>query len=139
MANMLSNGQIPEAGVQWITGLIVVLVLAGIVIGFIAQIRKIKHDTEKESERKIQNAKAEAKQEAESAFEFRELKRSIERLRDEFIIIKDQLTKVEEIKISQYRIEDKANKAHKRLDIHYRREHNMDCEADYIDYANGDQ
>ena len=138
VALLLVNGQIPEAGIQWVTGLIVVLVLAAIVLGFIAQIRKIKKDTESEKEKDIRIARDEARQEAESAFELRELKRSIDRLRDEFILVKEQLNKVDEIKIAQYRIEDKANKAHKRLDIHYKREHNMDCEADYIDYGNGD-
>lgn len=139
VALLLSNGQIPEAGVQWVTGLIVVLILVGIVLGFIAQIRKIKRDTELDKNRLLKTAKEEAQQEVESAFEFRELKRSIERLRDEFLLMKEQMRKVEEHNISIYRIERKADIAHRRLDVHYKREHNIDCEADYIDYSNGDR
>jgi hypothetical protein len=63
---------------DWIAGLIGTLTIFGIIIGFYVQLKSIRLKAKQETDEMVNKAVAEAKVETESAFEFRQLKQSVD-------------------------------------------------------------
>ena len=140
----LTNGQVTDAGIQWLVGAIAFVGLLGIVLGVYLQIRKIKSETaavSKEREDKIkleataemQRKEATIRREIETETALRDMKGSIDRLNDSFQALgRGMEQRVERLETglqkscSQIATVSQATKsAHKRIDEHRRIEHNL--------------
>ena len=69
--------EISNTTIDWITGLIGVIIFLGVILTFITQIKKVRTDNAKETQSKIDSAVKEARIESESASEYRQLKEKV--------------------------------------------------------------
>jgi len=74
----MANGQLTDATILVIAGIIGLFVIAGIVLGVFVQIKKLRTDAKAETDAKVKKATEEAMKEKESEIAFRELKASVD-------------------------------------------------------------
>jgi len=138
----MANGQISDATVLVIAGVIGLFVIAGIVLGVFIQIKKLRADAKAETDAKVKKATDEALKEKESEIAFKALKASVDsvsiyvkELADD---MKARLTAVECTRTEHVaelaEIREIAKSSHKRMSEHLRVHHKLiehEKESDY--------
>jgi hypothetical protein len=131
------NGQLSESVSLLIGGLVSLMVIGGIVLGFLIQIRKIRTDNKAERESEIKKASDEASKETAAAIAFRQLEKGLQEIKDMLCarppcIQKQVVETLAEIKARQaddgkalFEVIASAKQAHKRLDEHRLVDHSL--------------
>lgn len=132
--------EVVKLALEFLLGLIALLILVGFILGFYSQIKKIKKESQEKLDKAVLTAKIESEQETKSTIAFNELKKVVERMdgRLETIDNKldDKVSKIENV-LSEYKAELAevkaiARRANKRIDIHKRYDHGFE-NIEYLD------
>lgn len=129
----MTNGQLTDATILVIAGIIGLFVIAGIVLGVFIQIKKLRTDALAEKEKAVGEARSEAVKETKSELALKALTESVNSMKlllDEMKLdMKERLKAVECTKTDHTerlaRVEAIADSAHKRLDEHRTIDHGI--------------
>ena len=136
----MNNGQLSDATVLVIAGIIGIFVIAGIILGVFIQIKKLRADAVAEKKSAIDEAKIEAVKETKSELALKALTESVNSMKillDELKLdMKDRLKAVECTKTDHSerlaKVEASTQSAHKRIDDHRKLDHQIEVkESDY--------
>jgi TolA-binding protein len=135
---------VPEAGFQWALGAISFIGLAGVVLTFYIQLKKIKKDTENtvadreskiksEAESEMSRMATSLRREIETETALRDMKSSIDRLNESFQAlgrgIEQRVERLEKglqtICTEHATVTQATKSAHRRIDEHRKLEHNL--------------
>jgi len=127
------NGQLSEATVFVLGGVFGLLILAGIVLGVVIQLKKLRADAATERTSEIEKAKKLQEKETKSEVAFQVLTKSVDALRMSVEEMKgDVKQRIETIECTRTdhserlaRVESVANSAHKRIDEHRKLDHQI--------------
>jgi len=129
----LSNGTLTESTVTVIAGIIGLLILAGVVLGFVIQLNTLKSKAKTDAKLEIDKAVEEATKETESKLAFIALTKSVDAMNDTVgklskgvgsqisTIQTDLITLCGKVNL----IDASARSAHKRIDEHRKIEHGI--------------
>ncbi len=138
----MANGQLTDATILVIAGIIGLFVIAGIVLGVFVQIKKLRTDAKAETDAKVKKATEEAMKEKESEIAFRELKASVDNVNTTVKKLTEDMNKrIEGVECTRTahvaelaEIREIAKSAHKRIDEHRKIDHKFieqDKESEY--------
>jgi len=128
----LSNGQIPDTGIKWITGFIIFIGILSVILAAYLQIRSIKRSSNQELMERIEDEKEKVKREVNIDVTLQQMRESIDRMSDSINSLRaDTMTQIcnlvakvdkhdREIIILEESIKTAHNKIneHKALDHH---------------------
>lgn len=128
---LLIDGHIPEQSIEWVEGLLILIGIAMIVIGFIAAIRTMNKSSKKEFDERLNKERAEIKRDVVIDQTLKDLRESVDRLSQSIYEMRgDIITKVNTIEERVIchekdivRIDQSVKSIHKRMDEHRRVDH----------------
>lgn len=128
---LLVDGHIPEIGIQWLEGLLILIGVAMVVIGFIVAIKSMSKSSKKDFDDRLTKEKAEIKRDVIIDQTLKDLKDSVENLSKSIYEMRgDIITKVNNIEErvlchakDLVRIDQSVRSIHKRMDEHRRVDH----------------
>lgn len=141
---MLSNGEIPDAGVDVLTGVIVLAVIATIFLGLFVQLKSIRKKAKDEYDAQLAKKEAEIREKVNTENTLKDLKDSIDRLSQSFTQIGTGLgarldhNEIEQAKLSRefdricrilVSLEASTKAAHKRIDEHRHVDHGFQSQS----------
>lgn len=129
----MSNGQLSDATVFVIGGIISLVIIIGAVLGVFIQIKKLRDDAKADTKAKVKEATEEALKEKDSEIAFRELKKSVDNVNSTVTeLTKDMRERMKNVECTGTehvkwlaRIEEVAKSAHKRIDDHRVLDHGL--------------
>jgi len=135
----LSSGVIPESATYVLGGIIALIVIAGIILGFVTQLNSIKTKSQEIAQATTDKAVAEATKETESKLAFIQLTKSVDSMNETVTKLSrgvgDQIDTLQKEQLALCGrigvVEASAKSAHKRLDEHRTVEHGV------TNYKNG--
>jgi hypothetical protein len=138
----LVNGTIPEAGVQWVTGLIIVIGIGIVLIVFVKEIRGLRSQAANDMSEKLKEERHKIQKDVELDHTLRGMTSSFDRLYCVVEELKSELrnkTQSIEDKVDAYRImvakvEQSVRAAHRRIDEHRAIDHGLANKNGYSDY-----
>ena len=130
---MLVNGEIPEAGIQVMTGLLVLAGVGLLVLGFVAALKSMRKSSDREYEQRLLKAVGEREKQIEIDTTLKAMKESIDRLNDSVSRMRGEIgTRVDKLETKLDRhskhivcIDASVRSAHKRMDEHRQVEHKL--------------
>ena len=130
---MLVNGEIPEAGVQVMTGLLVLAGIGLLVIGFVAALKGMRKSSDREYEQRLLKAVGEREKQIEIDTTLKGMKDSIDKLNDSVTRMRGEIgervdrleSKVEWQSKQVVKIDASTRAAHKRMNEHRQVEHKL--------------
>lgn len=138
----MANGQLTDATILVIAGVIGLFAIAGIVLGVFVQIKKLRSDAATETEAKVAKATHEALREKATSDALLALKESVDNTHVLVRDLKNELvTRIETVECAKTdhvqrltRLEESVKSAHKRIDDHRKIDHKLleqDQESEY--------
>ena len=130
---MLVNGEIPEAGVYVLNGLLVLVGIAILVLGFIAALKGMRKSSDREYEQRLAKAVGEREKQIEIDTTLKGMKDSIDKLNDSITRMRGEIgTRVDKLETKLDRhskhivcIDASVRSAHKRMDEHRKVDHGL--------------
>lgn len=128
---MLVDGHIPDAGVQWFEGLLIILAIASVIVGFIAVIKGMNKAAKEEFNEQLEKKESEIKRDVVIDQTLNGLKDSLDRLSQSIYEMRGDIsTKVNDIEKRVacqeneiVKIDQAVKSAHKRIDEHRKIDH----------------
>ncbi len=130
----LINGTIPDIGVQWFTGLMIILGIAVVMLIFIREIKTLRKKAADDMKVQLEEAKVTIKKDVEIDQAIKEMATSLDRLTDVVCElrteVRDKLRSLE-INVSDMRlivakVENAVAAAHHRMDEHRKLDHGLE-------------
>ena len=130
---MLVNGEIPEAGVYVLNGLLVLVGIAILVLGFVAALKSMRKSSDREYEQRLAKAVGEREKQIEIDTTLKGMKDSIDKLNDSVTRMRGEIgervdrleSKVEWQSKQVVKIDASTRAAHKRMNEHRQVEHKL--------------
>ncbi len=130
---LLVNGQIPQEGINVTTGIIVILALASVVLGFILKLRALRKEDKEATEKTMLDRERTIRKEIEIDTILRDVKQSMDRLAEAITCLRSEvggrIDKVEKQVDSQGRaivkVQEAVKAAHRRMDEHRKVDHGL--------------
>lgn len=131
LKQLLIDGHIPEQSIEWVEGLLILIGIAMIVIGFIAAIKTMNKSSKKDFDERLNKERAEIKRDVVIDQTLNDLRESVDRLSQSIYEMRgDITTKVNTIEERVLchekdivRIDQSVKSFHKRMDEHRRVDH----------------
>lgn len=128
---LLVDGHIPEIGIQWLEGLLILIGVAMVVIGFIVAIKSMSKSSKKDFDERLNKERAEIKRDVVIDQTLKDLRESVDRLSQSIYEMRGDITTkvntIEERVICHekdiVRIDQSVKSFHKRMDEHRRVDH----------------
>ena len=128
---LLIDGHIPEQSIEWLEGLLILIGIAMIVIGFVMAIKNMNKSSKKDFDERLNKEKAEIKRDVIIDQTLKDLRDSVDRLSQSIYEMRGDITTkvnaMEERVLCQakdiVRIDQSVKSIHKRMDEHRRVDH----------------